>query len=77
MQLLVAMNFVDDLDAMTIERLTRLGYCGQRRDRAFDRFATLHAFTERTIPPISYTVRLSAEIRQNPKFKAHKKPWTK
>ena len=73
MQLLVAMNFVDDLDAMTIERLTRLGYRGRRCDRAFDRFATLDAFTERTIPPIPYTIRLSAEIRQNPKLMAHKK----
>lgn len=73
MQLLIAMNFVDDLDAMTIERLTRIGYRSEGRDRAFDRFATLHAFAERTIPPIPYAIRFSAEILQNPKLKAHKK----
>jgi len=73
MQMLNAMNFVDDLDAMTTERLVPLGYRANSRDQAFDRFAALYAFTERTIPQISYTIRLSAEIKQNPKFKAHKK----
>lgn len=73
MQLLVAMSFVDDLDAMTTELLARAGHRGERRDRAFDRFATLHGFTERTIPPVPYVVRFSAEIRQNPRFETRKK----
>jgi hypothetical protein len=73
MKLLVAMNLVDDLDAITIERLTHFGYRGEGRDRAFDRFAMLYTYTERTVPLMRYTVRFSAEITQNPKFKIHRK----
>jgi len=73
MQLLIAMNFVDDLDKMTIDRLSRAGYCEPVGDGAFDRFAALYGFTERTIPSIPYTLQFSAEIQKNPKFKSHKK----
>jgi hypothetical protein len=52
MRLLVAMNLVDDLDAIAIKRLTELGYRGGGRDRRFDRFAMLYPFVERTIPLI-------------------------
>lgn len=45
------------LDAIIIDRLTRLGYRGDGRDRAFDRFATLYTYTERVIPQVPYRVR--------------------
>ncbi|MCY0856644.1 hypothetical protein [Cupriavidus sp. D39] len=74
MQLLVAMNFVADLDAITIERLDHLGYQAKLGDTVLDRFAVLYTHTERTIPPVPYELRFSDEIRQNPKFKTHRKP---
>ncbi len=73
MQLLVAMNLADDLDAIASERLIRLGYRGDGRDRPFDRFATLYTYTERVIPQVPYAVRYSAELSRNPKFKTHRK----
>ncbi|CAB3804315.1 hypothetical protein LMG28688_05950 [Paraburkholderia caffeinitolerans] len=38
-----------------------------------DRFALLYTRAERTIPPVPYDVRLSAEIQQNPKYQTRRK----
>jgi hypothetical protein len=67
------MNFVADLDRLTIARLKELGYQPKPNDTPHGRFATLYTYAERIIPPIPYTIRYSAEIRKNPKFQAHRR----
>ncbi|MCO4879028.1 hypothetical protein [Paraburkholderia caribensis] len=67
------MDFVADADAQAVQILASLGYKPKPRDTPLDRFATLYTRIERTIPPLPYEVRLSDEIRQNPKYKTHVK----
>jgi hypothetical protein len=73
MQLLVAMDLVADADSIAVQLLSNLGYKPKPRDTALDRFAILFTRAERTIPPVPYEVRLSDDIRQNPKYRAHQK----
>lgn len=73
MVVLVKMNLVADLDDLTIARLKELGYQPRPGDTPTSRFATLLTYTERTIPPMLYTIQYSNEIRQNPKFHTHRR----
>lgn len=66
--MMILMNFIDDLDAMTIERLSQYGYCFEQGDKAFKRFAMLLALTERKIPSIPYEVKLSTHLLENKKY---------
>ena len=67
--MLILMNFLDDLDAMTTERLVQCGYCKDLQDTAFDHFVMLNTLTERTIPQIPYTVKFSTHLLENAKYK--------
>lgn len=73
MPILVAMDFVADADSRAIQLLAGLGYKPKPRETALDRFAALYTRAERIIPPVFYEVRLSDEIRQNPKYRTHSK----
>ena len=73
MSLLVAMDFVADADSRAAQLLASLGYKPKPNDTALDRFAALYTRAERVIPPVPYEVRLSDEIRQNPKYRTHGK----
>lgn len=65
--MMIFMNFIDDLDAMTIKCLEDFGYLRLQKDTAFERFAKLHMLTERTIPEIPYVVKFSKQLLENPK----------
>jgi hypothetical protein len=67
--MMILMSFVDDLDAMTIERLVQYGYLLQQEDTAFDRFVMLYMLTERKIPQIPYEVKCSTHLLENSKYK--------
>ncbi|HEM7888947.1 MULTISPECIES: hypothetical protein [Burkholderia] len=73
MRFLLAMDLVADADSIAVQLLSNLGYKPKPRDTAFDRFAILFTRAERTIPPVPYEVRLSDDIRQNPKYREHRK----
>lgn len=63
------MNFIDDLDRMSIDRLAQSGYRRLQDDTAFDRFVMLYTLTERKILPIPYEVKFSTQLLENPKYK--------
>lgn len=67
--MMILMNFLDDLDAMTIERLVQCGYRWSQRDTAFDRFAMFNTLTERKILQRPYEVQFSTHLLENPKYK--------
>lgn len=67
--MMILMNFIDDLDTMTVERLVPYGYRRNQQDTAFDRFVMLYMLAERTIPQIPYAVKFSTHLLENPKCK--------
>ncbi len=73
MRVLIAMNFVDDLDVMAINELASFGYLKNQLDSPSDRFAKLLIFKEKLIPPLLYTVRFSKELTANKNFNVYRK----
>lgn len=67
--MMILMNFIDDLDRMSIARLAQSGYRRLQEDTAFDRYIMLHTLTERKIPSIPYEVKFSSQLLENPKYK--------